>query len=150
MPAQRPQFLTIVCIIGFIIAGLGIGAGVLGYFTMKLIASGTMDEITAQANDPSVTARMEEAQAKLAETGLSLDQLGTMSLISSGLALVALIGMIMMWRLRRAGFYLFTLTQLVGLVLPLLMGGKFQFSPVSTLVPITMITLFGLNLKHMR
>lgn len=152
-PPLRPTFLKVLCILSFIWLGLMIIFGFLGYGGMKMMASGKMEEIIAQSGDPTAMTKWEEAQAKMAETGLTMDQLASLSLMGAGIAVLALIGVILMWKLKRSGFYLYAVVQLVGLLLPILMGGKMQMSGsglIGPLLTILFIILFGMNLKHMR
>lgn len=128
-------------------------AGGFGYMTLKMFASGTMDEMAAQTGDPSMLAKIEEAKAKMEATGLTMDQLMTSTLIAMGLAAVAFIGVFMMWKLRRTGYFIYVLAHVVSLLLPLLMGGKMEMSGTAIAGPVlvvAMIALFGVNLKHMR
>ena len=70
-------------------------------------------------------------------------------LIVLALALASLYGAIMMWKLKKMGFYLYSGANVITLVVPMIMAsGKF---PVFGLVITALfIILYGLNLKHLK
>ena len=97
-------------------------------------------------------AKFEEAQAKVQQSGLSMDQLASASLGGVALAIVALIGVIMMWKLRRTGFFIYLAAQVIAFVLPLMMGGKLDMSWMAMIgagLSLLFIILYAVNLKYM-
>ena len=150
---KRPQFLTILCILSFIGVGFSVIGGLIGYAALKFIGSGKLDDLLSQSADPSAMLKFDDAKAQMMATGLSLDQLGHLALIGSALALVSLLGVIMMWKLKRSGFYLYTLVQLVGLTAPLIMGGHLDMewkAMIGMVITAAFIIMYALNLKAMR
>lgn len=145
--------MTVICILSFIWAGFAIIGGGLGYFGMKMMASGALEEMLTQTGDVEAITKYEEAQAELAESGLDAAKTANLMLVGIVLAIVALVGVIFMWKLKRSGFYVYTGAQLVGIVSPLLMGGKITTSGMGLFVlvlSVVFIVLYGTNLKHMR
>jgi hypothetical protein len=149
----RPSLLTVLCILSFIWAGISIIAGMIGYGAMKMMASGKIADMMAQTGDTSAMAKFEEAQAKVQQSGLSMDQLASASLGGVALAIVALIGVIMMWKLRRTGFFIYLAAQVIAFALPLMMGGKLDMSWMAMIgagLSLLFIILYAVNLKYMR
>ena len=76
--------------------------------------------------------------------------LGYISLLSSALSLL---GVWMMWNLRRNGYWLYILAGVMGLVLPFIFLGFSTLALISlgfgAFITILFIVLYGLNLKHM-
>lgn len=150
---QRPTFLTVLCIIGFVWAGLAILGGTFSYIGMKMMASGAIEEMIEASGDANAIEQFEQAQAKLDEAGLDAGTMALNSMITVVLAIVALVGVIMMWKLKRTGFFIFSAAQIVGVLSPVLFGGNMDFSVsgvVFHLLTLLLIGLFAMNLKHMR
>jgi hypothetical protein len=151
-PGERPTFLTVLCILSFIWAGFGILAGGMGYVGMKMIESGALEEMVASSGDTNAIAQLEEAQAKFEESGLDAGQTANLILLSVVLSIAAFIGVLMMWKLKRSGFWVYATTAVIGLVAPLLFGGNLDMSIsgiVISAISILFIALYALNLKHM-
>jgi len=125
---QRPTFLTVLCILSFIGSGL---ATLL--FLISLVAAGAiMDFMGSNPGMPEVS------------TGS-----GTMFfLVSFILALGSLTGAILMWNLKKTGFYLYVAANVVAIFTPLMFstGNIGWFGLVITVL---FIVLYGLNFKHM-
>jgi hypothetical protein len=151
--SQRPTLLTVICILSFIWAGFAIIGSGLGYVGMKMMASGAVEEMVAQSGDANAMAQIEEAQAKMEESGLDAGQLANLMLVVMALSVVVLIGVIMMWKLKRTGFFVYTGAQVVSALSPVLMGGKMDMSAMgmgSLGLTVLFIVLYGMNLKHMK
>ena len=124
---KRPVFLTILCILTFVGSGLGVLFGLLGIIGASFMGS-LMDSI------PGMGAAMG----------------GTTAYIGVGVALAAasLYGAIMMWKLKKTGFYIYTGANIIGAILPIVwLGVGFAF--MSFLWPVVFIVLYALNLKHL-
>ena len=139
--AQRPTFLTVLCILSFIASGIGI--------IVMFLALGAKG--VADANDLSLengidTSYMDASQVEALESAQAVFSWPYM-IIALILILVGLFGVIKMWKLQKQGFYIYTGAQIVGLIVPLIFG--MAFSAVGAIIPILFIVLYGLNLKHM-
>lgn len=148
--AKRPTFLTVLCILTFIGAGIGILSGVWGLFTLQ-----------------ASIAALESSQSLLGELGgelggalnSQLEALKNYGMIAQILGIIGnilcLLGAFWMWGLKKTGFY----TYIVGQVLPLvatfgLLGGAglgmfAGFAILGAIIPIAFIVMYALNLKHM-
>lgn len=125
---QRPTFLTVLCILSFIAAGIGIVMGILG-----AIAAGAMS-------------------AGLSEAGLGSAASGAMGnvwmvvIISIALTVIGLVGVLQMWKLKKMGFYIYTGASVASIIAGIVMVG---FSPISVIISVAFIVMYGLNLKAM-
>ena len=120
--AKRPAFLTVLCILTFIGAGLGLLGG-FGQFAIDA----TMGGITVLANA------------------------------------LCIVGAIMMMKLKKTGFFLYLVGELLPLIYTfLVLGGLGAMSIpmlgdaiivvyiIALVIPLTFIIMYGLNLKHMK
>jgi FtsH-binding integral membrane protein len=65
------------------------------------------------------------------------------------LALASLYGAIMMWKLKKMGFYLYSGANVIALFIPMIMAsGKFPI--FGLIITALFIFLYGLNLKHLK
>ncbi|MBP7515911.1 MAG: hypothetical protein KA791_15295 [Flavobacteriales bacterium] len=150
--AKRPTLLTVLCILSFVGIGIMVMFGLLGYMSMKMFASGTLQEMVAQTGDAGAEASIEELQAKIEESGLTAGQLASQMLMAIVFSLISLVGVIMMWKLRKMGFYIYAACAVAGIVAPFLMGGKFDSSAgglFSFAVPLVFLALYYTQTKHM-
>ena len=144
-PAKRPGFLTVLCILTFIGAGLGIIGGIWNLVTL-----------------PSQIAALESMSALVAGFGAMGDEMANQikalteyGMISAGLGLVGsalcLFGAIKMWGQAKSGFFIYVVGQVLALVgIFLIMGTSFMAGPVAMVFPIIFIVLYALNLKHLK
>lgn len=149
---KRPTLLTVLCILSFVWTGFSIIGGGVGYVGLKMISSGTLEEMVAQTGDQNALKQLEDAQAKLAETGLTAAQLENLTLIGVALSVVALIGVVMMWRLKRKGFLVYAIAQVASIISPLLLGGKLDMSASGIFfmgLTVLFVILYGTQTKHM-
>ncbi|HMC98131.1 MAG TPA: hypothetical protein VKG92_10775 [Flavobacteriales bacterium] len=151
---KRPQFLTVLCILSFIGCGIGLVSGVMGYFSNKALASSGLQEAMTNAGGEMAEASAEMGQAMdmLGGMGLDFGKMATSSLIVGLLNIVVLLGVLMMWKLKKTGYYIYTLGQVASVATPFLVIGSLAGGLMATLgaiFPILFIILYGLNLKHM-
>ena len=124
----RPTFLTVLCILTFI------GSGLSALFLLiGLVAAGA-----------------------LASWLGNIPGMGDMGGLGSGylvivlvLALASLYGAIMMWKLKKMGFYLYSGANVIALVVPIIMASG-KFSVFGLIITALFIILYGLNLKHLK
>lgn len=158
----RPTFLTVLCILSFIGCGLGIFSGITGYFTnTALVSTGSSmhDELTSAMDEAMDDAEMTDAGRELANTlgeamgGMTdFAAMAKNSIASAALCIVILIGVWMMWNLKKTGFYIYTVGQIALVAAPFVLVGGLAGGLMATLgaiFPIIFIILYALNLKHM-
>jgi len=151
---KRPQFLTVLCILSFIGCGIGLVSGVMGYFSNKALASTGLQEAMSDMGGEmeEASTEMGEAMDLLGGMGLDFAKMATSSLIVGLLNIVVLLGVLMMWKLKKTGYYVYTLGQVASIATPFLVVGSLAGGMMATLgaiFPILFIILYGLNLKHM-
>lgn len=127
---KRPAFLTVLCILSFIAAGISIIGLILG-----AVAGGVVEAAAGQIEAEGGTATV--------ETG----GLWTLVIVGAVLTAVSLIGVIKMWRLQKQGFYLYTGAAVANIIAGVILGG---FSPLSIVFTVAFIVMYGVNLKHMK
>lgn len=159
----RPTFLTVLCILSFIGCAWYCFSGISGYFTLKAmggLGGENVENIMDQAMDESMASgEMTEEGAELARNlgdallgGMDYTAMANSSLIQGLLCLLILVGVLMMWKLKKTGFYLYTVGQLAYVIVPFVMiGGGLAglMGIVGAIFPVIFIILYALNLKHM-
>lgn len=124
----RPTFLTVLCILTFIGSGLSALFLLIG-LVFAGAASGMLSSIPGIGD---------------------IGGLGTgYFLIVLVLALASLYGAIMMWKLKKLGFYLYSGANVIVLFVPLVMASG-KFSIFGLVITALFIFLYGLNLKHLK
>jgi len=132
--AARPTFLTVLCILSFIAAGLGI----LGYITA----------ITAMSVVSAGVSALESAGGTITQTmGPSAAMTWAYVIVGFVTTLVSLYGVIKMWKLAKIGFFLYVGASVVSMIMGFVYSG---FGVMGVIFPILFIVLYGLNLKHLK
>lgn len=157
---KRPQFLTVICILSFVWCGLSFLLGIWG------IIQNTpehMQESIEQVRNfkPEMADQMEQQMIE--------NQESVYMQISPYLGLVytllSFLGVFMMWKLNKTGFYIYLLGELtfyIGFLfaakstMAMLGGGGMMMKSMGLIVLASMIVfdaafiiMYGLNLKHM-
>lgn len=143
--AKRPVFLTVLCILSFIAAGLAI----LGYITLITVmgavtaGASALEGMSGEAG--SAGAAMSEAMSHGPSAGM------TWAYIAVGFVtvLVSLFGVIKMWKLQKIGFFLYVGATVVSIIMTIVYSG-FSSGMMSIVFGALFIVLYGLNLKHLK
>jgi uncharacterized membrane protein len=151
VPAKRPKFLTVLCILSFVGIGLSLVFGIMNYFSYSALANAgnALDNLGAGAGSE----KMGEALNAIADSfGVDYSKLALASLIQTLLNLPILAGVILMWKQKKLGYFIYAPFELIQPALPLVMGLGF-FGGISAILglvfAIAFIVMYGLNLKHM-
>jgi hypothetical protein len=149
LPAKRPQFITVLCILTWIGCGIGLIASVMGYFAVQ--TAGAMMDV-ASASDPDAMSNMssmpgmEEAMNSMKYAGISLG-IGILGII------LCFAGSMMMWKLKKTGFYIYVAGQIIPLVVSAVLIGASAFGGfalvMGAIFPIAFIIMYAVNLKYM-
>lgn len=147
---KRPQFLTVLCILTFVGAGLGILSGIWGIATLKT-------SIAAMEASQATFDRMGGLGDAMSKQVQALRNYGTiaqgMGLVGNGLCLL---GALWMWNLKKNGFYVYVVGQLLPLVATFgLLGGSgmglfASFAIIGAIFPIAFIVMYALNFKYLK
>ncbi|MCK4631230.1 MAG: hypothetical protein KAT40_07290 [Bacteroidales bacterium] len=124
----RPTFLTVLCILTFI------GSGLSALFLLiGLVAAGAISETLSSIPG------MED-----------IGGFGTgYFLVTLVLALASLYGAIMMWKLKKIGFYLYSGANVIVIFVPMVIAAG-KFSVFGLVITALFIFLYALNLKHLK
>jgi hypothetical protein len=147
---KRSTFLMVICILTFIGSGFGILGGMFTFVTADAVATMNtrfQDRVEPQESPGFLKSIFHSAAensdpAKIKESALA-------SLLSN---LLTLTGAIMMFKLRKPGFYLYVFGILIYIIVPVLFLGKF-LGTISAVTDgffgIAFIVMYGVNLKCM-
>lgn len=155
--AARPTLLTVICIISFIMGAWSIFGGIKTMTqdsdAVLQEARSVMEQARADLGDQAngLAGRMMDSAMELAEnTARNAKKIGISEIVFS---LLGLIGVWMMWNLRKNGFWLYVVAAVAGLAAQFtFMGGGMAaltavgFTAFFTLI---FIILYAVNLKHM-
>lgn len=123
---KRPVFLTVLCILTFVGSGLGLLTSLL-----MVVGVGALMDLLGGFGGGVM--------------GGGVAYFGVAALMAAA----SLYGAIMMWKLKKMGFYIYTGSNVIAAILPIVwLGGGFAF--MSFLWPVVFIVLYGLNLKHLK
>ena len=148
-PAKRPTFLTVLCILSFVGVAFSLIGGIMNYFTYSALSSAG-DAFSGMGTEGQQMGDAVNAMSSM--LGLDPAKMATSALIQALLNIPILIGVLMMWKQKKTGFYIYTAFEVIQPLLPLfmglgLMGGMMAI--LGLIFAIIFIVLYGLNLKHM-
>ncbi|MEP6927279.1 MAG: hypothetical protein ABI834_06555 [Ginsengibacter sp.] len=166
-PRLRPTLLTVLCILTFIGSGWIIVSSVWSYSTaaqtVRMFSSarmGRMNDSTLQ-KDSAMKNMGNKKRAGFGEKMmLSVSKIMTeenirksaVGAIISGI--FTLLGALLMWRLKRNGFYLYIVGIIIGLIVPFYLYGNnllaIGMSSFSSFFGLVFIALYALNIKSLR
>jgi|YNPMSStandDraft_1061717.scaffolds.fasta_scaffold00925_14 hypothetical protein len=158
---KRPVFITVLAILSFIGVGWQIISGFLtmaaGAVTSAVTGAGkSFAERLESMEGMEGVEEMDQAMSGLSEAVSAADRLAqnatTLGIINIVAALVCLLGVIWMWNLKKKGFYVYVVGELTAPIATLLLVGFGIGGMMATLgfiIPIVMIILYAVNLKHM-
>jgi hypothetical protein len=162
IPPQRPVFLKVLCILTFIGSGYGIINGVITYFKANDISkfvTETKTEINNKISKKIIT--NDTASVSLANNvvnNMSVmatpDNLRKMAIGTVISSILCLMGAILMWNLRRIGYYIYTLGTLIIIILPFYLFGSNFLSNISvgiqSFIGIIFVIFYAMNIKSMK
>jgi hypothetical protein len=143
---KLPAFLKILCILSFVGIGVYLVTYIFGYIYVKTLIedSRLLNEAFGEGSDVSITLKDSEP---LMKNGILYNILSMVGCI------ICLVGVIMMWKLKKVGFYIYIVGEIAPMALPFILLGGFGalsgFSLVLGIIPIIFIALYALNLKHL-
>lgn len=162
-PATRPSFLTWLCILTFIGSGWTIISSVYTYVSADKYANILSEQRTVKTDstyeDSTHAIHNEQnAFAKKMKTSfskiLNKDNLRKDAIGKFIAALFTLMGALFMWRLRRAGFYIYIIGIIISIIIPFYLYGNDLIAvgatSFSNFFGLVFIALYALNLKSMR
>ena len=154
----RPVFLTVLCILTFIGSGLTIIGSSFSYLTADTRAAlirrameDTKDKIDeAGAGNSGIAEKMIAGTSEMEKP----ENLKKNALFGIVAAIFTLAGALLMFALKKAGYWLYILGTALGIAGPLYIFGGNLILMLSTvimgIVGIVFVILYGLNLKYLR
>lgn len=152
--SARNTFLTVICILSFIGSGLGLLSSIRSYFTADTMAAITstamktaQDQVDSLPNTPNVAKTIMSSVSK----GYTADNIKKNALMDLVSTILTLLGAIMMWNLKKTGFYLYIAGIVVLIAAPLVFGQLLGMIAGigSGIVGVAFIVMYGVNLKQM-
>lgn len=126
--------LRFLCILTFIGSGLGvISFGSIGVFYDFFVNN--IDQIAASQTTDVAKIMLSNSQGFF--------------LLNAVLYFVSLLGSILMWRMQKIGFHLYTSSQLFLLIIPYLFKSDIPTSAFSIFISIAFIATYGMYIKQM-
>jgi hypothetical protein len=140
---KRPAFLTVLCILSFVGIGIGFISALYSIFTFSRSV-----ELMNQYGDMMSSSPFGGMMDSLVKWGQTLY---IIQLIAN---LICLAGVLMMWNLKRMGYFIYVIGEIAPAIASFaLIGG---YGPLGTfammiglIFPIAFIIMYGLNLKQM-
>lgn len=134
---KRPVFLTVLCILSFIAAGFAI-VGYIGVITVMGAASAAMGALEGMEG-------MEGMDA-ITSVGPSAGMTWAYIIVGFLTTIVALMGVLKMWKLKKQGFMLYAGASVVSVIMGIVYSG---FNIVGIVITVAFIAMYYINLKHM-
>lgn len=159
----RPVFITVLCILTWIGSGFTFLSSIYNMFTLK-----ASQEILKQSNINfgDLASELPEggdagdrfARSMAQGMGNSFDAMiewgATLNFVSMGVSLACILGALLMFKLKKAGFFIYTIATIISIVVPVVLLGGNIFTIFSTVLGgifgVLFIILYGVNLKHMK
>lgn len=155
---KRPTFLTILCILSFIGIGLAILSSILTYISTQAITGtpGLMEKLSS-IDEQTANPMFKKIYASGVQALINAKLYALLNILAN---VICLIGVVMMWKLKKPGFFIYTLGELGTPVLSIiLIGNVFAGTFLSAMglignavgfiFPVAFIVMYALNLKHM-
>ena len=157
-PKERPIFLTIVCILSYVLLGMSILNGLVNAIFGRATAALSpfiqriMERDVDLDNLPYGLRTLVEESFFIAHKAMEFAT--TMAVLSTLMSVIALFGVISMWQLKKTGFYLYTGAKIFILLIPFIFLGfnfiSYIVSTVNGVFVILFIILYAVNFKHMK
>ncbi|HEY4800696.1 MAG TPA: hypothetical protein VII99_16570 [Bacteroidia bacterium] len=153
-PNQRTTFLTVLCILSFINGGMNILFNIPSLFTPNIMEPYVemMKQMPqTDSNTPPFIASMMHEVIQMVER---MSEHYSMIIFSTILlALMSVIGVWMMWHLKKAGFLFYCTAQILWTITPFIFFGTNTLITLAVVfsgfITLIFIILYGLQLKRM-
>ena len=159
---ERPVFLKVLCILTFIGSGYGIINSAITYFKADTISQIFVDVKTKMNEDlakkknagkPDKVILINNIMKNASELSTP-ENLRKTSIGNAISAIFCLWGAFFMWKLRRIGFYFYTLGTLISIILPFYLFGSNFLTNISAgflgFIGILFVIFYAMNLKSMK
>ncbi len=150
-PKQLPQMINVLTILTFVGSGLSLLSSLWSFATLSQtrktleMSREMQEEMNSEIDNPFVN-NMMEGTLKMLENGPTLYTVGAI------VAILSILGALQMRKLKKNGFYLYSVANIAGVAVPLaIVGFGFMGSMIllGSIFTILFIILYAVNLKHM-
>ena len=157
---KRPTFLTVLCILTFVVSGYHIIMAVIDLFSSKSFDPAQWQDISnqmaeamsgADSSSQEVANQMMEALSSMMQAGIdNALTLGITALVASGLSIL---GAYWMFNLKKIGYYTYIAAKVIGIIIPLIIFGvnilTIMMYGFITVIAVLFIVLYGIHRKYM-
>lgn len=166
--SKRPVFITVLCILSFVISAFALYSAAISSIQANLMQDfskleKSMDSLIQQTTnsiDSIQTPEQKQTQEiskkimKHTFSGMSSKNIYHAAIANLCYGLLTLFGALLMWRLRKIGYWLYLLGIIISVVAPIAIYGSDNWIGLFTslamgLIGLTMIILFTINKKHL-
>jgi len=164
--AERPIFITVLCIVSFIISAFAFYSSAVSSIQANLMQDfskleQTMDSAMAMSNNDSAASPQQKAAQNFSKnimkhtfSGLTSENIYKAALANFCYGLLTLFGALLMWRLRKIGYWLYLLGIIISAIAPIAIYGTSNWIGLFTAVGmgmlgLVMMVLFTINKKHL-
>lgn len=150
---ERPVFLTVLCILSFTGNGLVIMGSAFALIWWKFFLPFlqlAMEQDGIHLDNPAIASLWGTRFFEI------FDYLPLVYIVTFAAAIFNLYGVVLMWKLKRSGFYIYAVTELLPhlvtiVVFTMVLGGiGFGLSLMNFIIPVAFVIMYGANLKYMR
>jgi hypothetical protein len=155
---QRPTFLTVLCVISFLWGAYGMYQSAKSAFTDAPLRELEKAQVDAEAEMAKMDGPALEMAAAMYESTMDMLQKSVDNAVPIGYTgllqgVLTLLGVWMMWGLKKLGFWLYTGAGLIGLVSMVMFLGTGSAAMIALAVmaflTILFIVLYAIHLKYM-
>ncbi len=136
---KRPDLLIVLCVLTFIGSGFSAIVNGLAFLTIDSWA-GILEEGAFE---------MFEGQLEMEAIELLLNVNPTFYLLQAVFYAMAVYGAFMMWNLKKAGFHIYTVAQILLLIISKVYMPSLPFPLIPLLLSLTFVLLYARNLRFM-
>lgn len=145
---KRPQFITVLCILTFIGSGLSFVGALWGYFSIKASEKFLQGMSASQEDAHGMISGMQETIIKAVENAVPNMVIGLLC------SLICLYGAIQMWKLKKTGFFIYSVGEITPAISAFFLGGGGLIggagAVVGLLFAMVWIVLYAINFKHLK
>ena len=136
---QRPELLKILCILTFVGTGLSLFSDIIMFFTIDIIKE--------YFNNGLLNFLSKDMDAEVLEIIFSVNS--SYFDFQGIIFTFTLYGTYLMWNLKKTGFHIYTIGQIVLLIIPQVFIPSLPFPTFNLLISLIFIFLYAKNLKYL-
>lgn len=147
----RGAFLTVICILTFIGSGFGILGDIFSYATADTHAAITSEAVSQMDDQQNTPSFFKQMMGSMTDK-MTAENIKKSSLFGLLSCLLTLFGAIMMFRQKKAGFFMYLAGIIIYIIAPLIvLGGLFGIASVmmAGVIGLAFVIMYAVNLKYM-